>query len=175
MKHNAGRMIGLRRNWKWALMIGPLFVASVDCVLAGPDGTDRPHLGQCDTVLPPTPPSFPAVVNISMTCHFRHLGLTTGTAVEVLNAAGPPSNGVLPLTITATVRYIAANGDELHTTFAGAGSIDFAGGAISFQGNETIVGGAGRFSNASGSSYLEGDASARTLTGFYVTLGTINY
>src|SRR5262249_44756918 len=102
MKDASERMIALRRNWKWALMIGSLFLAPLNCALAGPGGTDRPHLGQCDTVIPPPPPSFPAIVNIGLTCHFRHLGLTTGTAVEVLDAAGPPSNGVLPLTITAT-------------------------------------------------------------------------
>jgi hypothetical protein len=82
---------------------------------------------------------------------------------------------VLPLAITATVVYIAANGDELHTTFAGTGSIDFATGIIAFQGDETIVDGTGRLSNASGKSYLEGEASVRTLSGFYVTLGTISY
>jgi hypothetical protein len=148
----------------------------VNNALAGPGGTDRPHLGQCDTVIPPPPSSFPAVVEISLTCRFRHLGLTTGTVVQVVDAAGPPSNDVLPLTISdGLITYIAANGNELHATFEGEGSIDFATATIAFEGIETFVGGTGRFSDASGTSYLEGHASAVTLTGFYVTLGRLSY
>ncbi|HKU84887.1 MAG TPA: hypothetical protein VJV77_00950 [Casimicrobiaceae bacterium] len=45
-------------------------------------------------------------------------------------------------------------------------SIDFASGTIDFQGTETIGGGTGRFSGASGTSHLESDALAVSLTGF---------
>lgn len=175
MKRNLGSTMAFLRNWG-PLLVAALLVAPMNDARAGPGGTDRPHLGKCDTVIPPLPPTFPAVVEISASCHFRHLGLTTGMIVQTIDAAGPPSNGVLPLTITdGRITYVAANGDELHTTFEGDASINLATGVIAFEGIETIVGGTGRFSNASGESFLEGEASAVTLTGFYVTLGRLSY
>lgn len=163
-------------RWSWTLLLG-ILLTPLDAALAAPGGADRPHLGRCDTVIPPPPPSFPAVVVISTTCRFRHLGLTTGTIVQVLDVAGPPSpEGVLPLTITqGAITYVAANGHELHATFEGSASIAFATGDITFEGVETFVGGTGRFADASGTSFLEGDASASTLTGFYVTRGALSY
>ncbi len=165
-----------KMNWSRTLLAGILFAMPLTVALADSGGTNRPHLGQCDTVIPPPPASFPAVVEIGLTCRFRHLGLTTGTVVQVIDAAGPPSNGVLPIIISeGQITYIAANGDELHTAFEGEGSIDFVTGTIAFQGTETIGGGTGRFSDASGTSYLEGHASAVSLTGFYITLGSLSY
>jgi hypothetical protein len=154
-----------------------VFFAAPGSVALGEAGAhDRPYLGTCDTVIPPPPTSFPAVVEIGLSCHFRHLGLTTGMIVQTLNAAGPPSNGVLPLTITdGHITYIAANGDELHATFEGDASVNFATGTIEFSGIETLSGGTGRFSDASGTSDLEGSASAVSLTGFYVSAGTLSY
>ena len=126
-------------------------------------------------MIPPPPGSFPAVIEIDGTCRFSHLGRTSLTIVQVVDAAGPPSNGVLPLTISSEITYAAANDDVLRSTFEGLGSIDFATGTITFEGIETYAGGTGRFADASGVSYLEGHASAVTLTGFYVTLGTLSY
>jgi hypothetical protein len=167
MKRNSGTMVALLRNWNRALLVGILFAMPMTVALADAGGRNRPHLGTCDTVIPPPPTSFPAVVNIGLVCRFRHLGLTTGTVVQVIDAAGPPSNGVLPLTISqGVITYITANGDELHATFVGEGSIDFATGTIAFEGIETYAGGTGRFVDASGTSFLEGHASAVTLTGF---------
>ena len=158
------------------LLAAALFAVPPSFALADPGGTDRPHLGKCDTVIPPPPATFPAVVQIGATCHMRHLGFTTGTVVQTLDVAGPPVNGVLPLTISeGRITYVAANGDELHASFEGTASIDFASGTIEFQGTETIGGGTGRFAGASGTSYLEGNASAVSLTGFYVTLGLLSY
>ena len=175
MKHSPRTMVALLHNWKLAVLVGMLLLTPVERALAAPGGAERPHLGKCDTVIPPTPPSFPAQVEIGLTCNFRHLGLTTGTSFQLLEVAGPPSNGVLPLIISGRIVYIAANGDELHSTFEGEASIDFATGAIAFAATETFVGGTGRFSGASGTSLLEGDASSATQTGFYVTLGTMSY
>lgn len=175
MKRNPRTIAALLRNWMCPLLFGVSLLASVNGALAAPEGVDRPHLGKCDTVIPPPPPSFPAQVEIGLTCSFRHLGLTTGKISQLLEVAGPPENGVLPLIISGTTVYIAANGDELHSTFEGEASIDFTTGAIAFTATETLAGGTGRFSGASGTSFLEGDASAATLAGFYVTLGTLSY
>lgn len=176
MKRRSERMIVLLRNCSKVLALFVLFAAPVTVALGEAGAHDRPYLGTCDTVIPPPPASFPAIVEIGLSCHLRHLGLTTGTVVQTLNAAGPPSNGVLPLTITdGHITYIAANGDELHATFEGDASIDFATGTIEFTGIETLGGGTGRFSDASGTSNLEGSASAVSLTGFYVTAGALSY
>jgi hypothetical protein len=175
MKRNLGSTMAFLRNWG-TLLAAALFVAPMTGALADPGGTDRPHLGKCDTAFGPLPPTFPAVAEISASCHFRHLGLTTGMIVQTIDAAGPPSNGVLPLTITdGRIAYVAANGDELHATIEGTASFNLATGAIAFETIETIVGGTGRFSNASGESFIEGHASAVTLTGFYVSVGTLSY
>ena len=166
----------LLRSRTCAVLAAALLAVSATSALADPGGTDRPHLGKCDTVIPPPPATFPAVVQIGVTCHMRHLGVTTGTVVQTLDVAGPPVNGVLPLTISeGRITYVAANGDELHASFEGTASIDFASGTIEYQGTEAIGGGTGRFSGASGTSYLEGTASAVSLTGFYVTLGLLSY
>ena len=106
-------IVALLRNLNRAVLIGILFAAPVPVALAGPGGTDRPHLGTCDTVIPPPPSSFPALIEIDGTCRFRHLGSTILTIVQVVDAAGPLSNGVLPITISAQITYTAANGDLL--------------------------------------------------------------
>ena len=168
-------MAALLRSFDKSLLVGILCAAPVPAALAGPGGTDRPQLAACDTVIPPPPSSFPARVEISGTCRSRHLGSTILTIVQVVDAAGAPSNGVLPITISSQITYAAANGDLLTSTFDGEGSIDFTTGNIAFQGTETYAGGTGRFSDASGTSFLEGHASAVSLNGFYVTLGTLSY
>jgi len=169
-------LITLLRNRTGVVLAAALLAMPASLAVAGPGGTDRPHLGKCDTVIPPAPTTFPAVVEIGVTCRFRHLGHTTGTIVQTLDVAGPPSNGVLPLIISdGHITYIAANGDELHAAFEGEASLDLVSGTVEFQGTESIGGGTGRFSNASGTSYLEGSASAASLTGFYIALGSLNY
>lgn len=89
MRLNTRTLVASLRNWTWAMLVFVLIAAPVNYAQAARGGSDRPHLGQCDTVIPPPPPSFPAVVTISATCHFRHLGLTTGTIVQTLDVAGP--------------------------------------------------------------------------------------
>ena len=171
-----GMLNALLRRRSSTVLAAILMAMSASFALADPGGPERPHLGKCDTVIPPPPMTFPATVEIGLTCRFRHLGVTTGTIVQVIDAAGPPSNGVVPLTISdGRITYIAANGDELHTAFEGEASFDLVSGTIEFQGTETIGGGTGRFSSASGTSYLEGHASAGSLTGFYITLGSLSY
>ncbi len=177
MKRNLESTIAFLRNRGTLLVAAALLAAPVNSALADRGGTDRPHLGKCDTAFGPLPPTFPAVAEISLSCHFRHLGRTTGWIVQTIDLAGPPVNGVAPLRVTnGRITYVAANGDQLHSTFEDyTAGFNLASGEIAFASIETIVGGTGRFSDASGETFVEGHASAVTLTGFYVALGTISY
>lgn len=140
--------------------------------VAGPGSSDRPHLGSCDTVVRPQPSG---ILEIDLSCRFRHLGNATGLIVQQITPTGPPVNGVLPLALSATVSYAAANGDVLRGTFTGSASIDLASGNVEYEVIEIYAGGTGRFVNASGRSFLQGTASTATNTGFYVTTGTLSY
>lgn len=100
-------------------------IALVPSAHAGANGTDRPIQGACDnTITPLSPPGvFPVLLAVDNTCHISHLGLTVGyTDSEVIVPAGPPVGTVLPVSITvANIVYVAANGDQLWSTFGGVG------------------------------------------------------
>jgi len=91
---------------------------------AGSKDTERPFRGSCDTAITPLsgPGEIPIVLAVDVVCRLSHLGLTVGgTDREVVVPAGPPSAaGILPIYITVErITYVAANGDELWSTFAG--------------------------------------------------------
>jgi len=142
---------------------------------AGPQGSNRPYAAACDTA--GTVIQIDPVLRISfdLVCQSRHLGATTGVLVLDVIPIGAPVNGILPTAIFAPVRYVAANGDELHADFVGTGDINLATGVATFQGIETFEGGTGRFANASGRSFLEGTASNITNEGVYTSVGRISY
>ena len=154
-------------------------IALVPSAHAGPKGTDRPIEGACDNDITPlsSPGVFPVLLAVETTCHISHLGLTVGfTDSEVIVPAGPPVGTVLPVSITVTkIVYVAANGDQLWSTFGGGGSIDFATGVATFDGTETYIGGTGRFSNATGQSHTFGEGSLFTNKATLTTAGTISY
>lgn len=129
---------------------------------------DRPMAATCDTTFAFTGPTSAQVLG---TCQFRHLGLTTAVADQTIIFTGPTT-----LSITNTVVYTAANGDELHSSFAGTGTIGPAG--VTFVGVETFSGGTGRFAHASGSMVDRGTAafsSPATGVGQFTGDGTIVY
>jgi hypothetical protein len=70
---------------------------------------------------------------------------------------------------------VAANGDELHWTYAGTGSLPDADGNTAITGNFVISGGTGRFSDATGEGTIEG--TVRTVTGVVSVAyrGTVSY
>ena len=87
MKRRPTRVIALLRKFTKVLFVFVLFAAPVTLAIADAGRHDRPYLGSCDTVIPPPPASFPAIVEIGLSCRVRHLGLTTGTIAQTLNAA----------------------------------------------------------------------------------------
>jgi hypothetical protein len=175
MKRNQRNVIEQLVNWKKTLLIALVFATPVTIAFAGPGGTDRPHAGMCDTVVTPLTQGFPLLLRIDLACQFRHLGLTTGVIAQEVNATGPVVNNLLPAAVSSQITYTAANGDALRSTFLGVASINVVTGAVAFEGIETYGGGTGRFSQASGSSFLEGTVPAGTNNGFYTTVGRISY
>ena len=129
-------------------------------------GALRPMGGRCDTTFVFT---GPGPLHIEGTCHFLHLGLTTLVAEQIVIPTGPTT-----VSITNTVVYTAANGDELHSSFVGTGTIDPSG-SVTFSGTETFHGGTGRFHGALGSMTDVGTASLVTGTGQLTGDGSIVY
>ncbi len=155
------------------------FIALAPGAQAGPNGTERPIAGTCDTAITPlsAPGAFPVVLAVASQCNLRHLGLTFGgTDEEIVVPVGPPVGTMLPVYISIQrVTYVAANGDELWSTFEGPGVIDFATGKATFNGTETFVGGTGRFHGATGTSHTAGEGSLVDNRGFLTVLGSISY
>lgn len=147
---------------------------------AAPNGTLRPMAGSCETDVTSlsNPTDIPIVLAVKVRCQLTHLGLTTGgTQRELVIPTGPPTpEGLLPIQIAIErITYVAANGDELWSTFVGPGVIDLATSKATFQGIETFVGGTGRFRGATGSSQTAGQGSLVDSRGFLTISGTVSY
>jgi hypothetical protein len=134
----------------------------------------RPAGGRCQTTfefLPPAAgqPLNVQVVSITLNCNLRHLGLTSGVAIQTITSDG------LTMSLINSSTYTAANGDELYAEFIGEGTLDPVALSVTFEGTETYLGGTGRFEGATGSSALAGSASLISSSGFYQTTGSITY
>lgn len=128
----------------------------------------QPWKGTCDVDA-----SFTSATTllITGTCQLAHLGRTSVSAIQTIELL--PS-GLIGYTNTAT--YVAANGDELHTTNVGVATPSASG--LALAGIETAVGGTGRFANASGTASLTGAVaftSATTTTGSYSLDGKLTH
>ncbi len=136
----------------------------------------RPYGGRCSTVVTPVtaPGVFPQELHIDSDCHLTHLGRTSGQSTQYVIPAGPPG-ATIPLLITNTTVYRAANGDQLKMSFLGTGQLDPTTGEVTFIGTEKFEGGTGRFANATGSATVQGGASIFTNLGSFTTRGRIAY
>ena len=116
---------------------------------------------------PPVPPPPTFSQTDTGICNIRHLGRTTLYGEQVINFAAGTQSGWRTLT--------AANGDELHVQHSGTSGM-IAPGVVRFQATMTIVGGTGRFANATGEMKAEGVATlATSSTEVSITSGTITY
>ena len=159
----------------------PLTSPSADQAARGAGGPafaatpERPFGGTCtfvSTVLPPVTGQPPNVVRFEqdLVCRLTHLGLTTGSTLEIatFTATGP--------VFVTTITYTAANGDQLFTVQNGTGTPPDQNGIISFTGTETVSGGTGRFADASGSFLFAGSVNPATRTGQWeFTSGILSY
>ena len=179
MNQHASRA-GERRARGLAAAMVVAFLTVAPHASAGPKDTDRPFRGSSDTAITPltAPGAIPIVLAADVVCRLSHLGLTVGgTDRQVVVPAGPPSvEGILPITISIErITYVAANGDELWSTFAGPGELDLVAGTATFDGVETFVGGTGRFAGATGQTRTVGEGSLVTNTGRLATSGKLRY
>lgn len=153
-------------------MVALALLATAPAALASGAAVERPLKGSCETTFVPAdvqqgPPV--QVLEITLTCRLTHLGLTGGAAIQQVDF------GQFPFAITATIVYVAANGDELYATFAGSGVPSPDGLNVAFAGATVYDGGTGRFANASGWSLDTGSASLPTSSGALTLNGKLTY
>lgn len=120
-------------------------------------GQPRPIAGSCVlTFTPPPMPLPPQFRQVDVgTCQLSHLGRTAFEGVQVIDFAAGTQRGERTLT--------AANGDVLRTVHVGT-SRPSGPGLVSFVASMTIVGGTGRFENATGQIRGVGTANLATRT-----------
>jgi hypothetical protein len=118
--------------------------------------------------------SVPGVftVTTSGVGHASHLGRITVSTTETLDFVTSP--GTL-LVRDGRLVMVAANGDELHWTYEGTGSLPDADGESVLTGTFVITGGTGRFSDASGGGTFGGSGNAVTGLASLSYRGTIAY
>jgi hypothetical protein len=135
---------------------------------AAPSLVSRPFSGKC--VLTFSPPPFPLTPVFQSTdigtCQFSELGETAFFGVQQINLAAGTQSGQRTFT--------AANGDILRVTHVGT-STPIGPGLVSFQATATVVGGTGRFANATGQIRGWGVANLATRTSVAAFEGSVMY
>ena len=129
--------------------------------------SDRPWSGECDVAA-----VFTSATELLIrgTCELAHLGRTTMFAVQTID---PTS---IPIAYTNATTYTAANGDELRTTDIGTATPNTDG--LTLSGAVTVIGGTGRFVNASGDASLSGAVrftGPASTAGKYSLTGRVTY
>ena len=144
----------------------PQFGAATSKKSASARTQTRPWSGRCEGTAGQVDPT---TIHIVADCNITHLGRSTfdGTEVLVPNATG--------FALSATNIYTAANGDRMYTHSVGTAQFkaDYSG--VTFSGIETVTGGTGRFTNATGSATRVGSSQFSDGRGSWVNIGTLAY
>ena len=140
----------------------------------GVSAVTRPLSGRCTTVVTRLAPPPIEVQRIEYTCRISHLGLTHAVVTQTVDVATG--------TLSSSGVFVAANGDQLTSAFAGHAVLSFVDptdATVTFEGTEEFTPGSGRFADVSGAAALAGSARVNLLTGAGVgefTLeGTLTY
>jgi hypothetical protein len=104
--------------------------------------------------------------------HASHLGNVSVSNTETLDFVTSP--GGLAIRDGRMV-MVAANGDELHWAYEGAGSLPDTQGVSAFSGTFLVTGGTGRFADATGSGTFYGTGDTVTGVANVAYHGTIAY
>ena len=111
----------------------------------------RPASGDCATTFAPSDFTFPLLtIQIEGACNLLHAGRASLHATQVID--------VTDGSFTNVSTYVAANGDEIHTSFAGTPTSPPGSSDVTFVGQETYLGGTGRFLGVSGQAAATGRA-----------------
>ena len=121
-----------------------------------------------------TPTAAPGVFDVSTAGEGRasHLGRITVSSTEVVDLATSPGSSVVR---DGQMVLVAANGDELHWTYAGSGTTPDELGNSAITGTFEITGGTGRFLDATGSGVLDGTVNAQTGVVVVSYRGVVDY
>jgi hypothetical protein len=135
---------------------------------ATPSPVSRPFAGTCELTFTPAPlPPPPTFVSTDDgTCHFSELGKTDFHGVQTINFAAGTQSGQRTFT--------AANGDVLRIEHSGT-SAPAGPGLIAFRATAWVVGGTGRFENATGQMTASGIANLVTHSSVANFEGEISY
>jgi hypothetical protein len=109
------------------------------------------------------------ILDVTGTCHLSQLGFTTTAGVETVT---PVAGGFLS---SGVYTYRAADGDILNTTGTGLATLNGDMSGMTFSFNESVVGGTGRFANASGSATRIGSSRFSDGKGSWEISGTLTY
>jgi hypothetical protein len=132
----------------------------VDAADAARAPVSRPLRGRCSTVVTRLNPPPIEVQRIEYTCHISHLGLTHAVVTQTVDVA----TGAL----SSTGVFVAANGDELASSFTGSAILSFTDptdATVTFEGTQQFSAGTGRFDDARGTAELAGTAHINLITG----------
>jgi hypothetical protein len=126
----------------------------------GQKAVSRPLSGRCTTVVSRLAPPPIETQRIEYTCRISHLGLTHAVVTQTVNTvSGALSNSGV---------YVAANGDQLSSSFSGNAVLSFtdpADASVTFNGTQEFSAGTGRFADAEGEADLVGSAHINLITG----------
>jgi len=133
-----------------------------------PSPVTRPFSGKCELTFNPPPLPLPPMFEQTDTgtCHFTELGVTAFYGVQTINLVAGLQSGWRTFT--------AANGDILRVEHTGT-SAPAGPGLVGFRATATIIGGTGRFTNATGQIIGVGVANLITRTTNVTFEGSITY
>jgi hypothetical protein len=126
----------------------------------GSSSVERPLSGHCTTVVSRIAPPPIEIQSFEYTCQISHLGRTHAVVTQTVDVAtGALSN---------TGVYVAANGDQLRSSFTGSAVLSFTDptdARVTFQGTQAFSAGTGRFADADGTADLAGTTRINLITG----------
>ena len=162
-----------RRVWIWFLLALTSLVVLGGVSPAAHAAESRPFVADFAGQAVFVPTSTPGVLagTGSGAGRATHLGRFTISVDEMLDVTSPTGEVVLQ----GQAVVVAANGDELHWSYAATGTPSGDSGDVVLTGTFTFSGGSGRFADATGQGSFEGVGNGVTGRASFSYTGTISY
>jgi hypothetical protein len=147
----------MRKSPNYAAAFGVLTAMVLAFSVSAAADSARPFGATLEGYANPVPTSDPCVLTNTEggTGKAVHMGAIAWASSETVNFCTDPEGAEVQGSFVMT----AANGDQLHGEYTTLAHPDFTSGVITFSGQWTIVGGTGRFENATGGGTLTGEGS----------------